>query len=86
MEQEKQQHQEIGVDRKKASAARKGKGKDTSRREKKIHPYQTFSTTTVNEFFMQKIADRFGDGWHKSIMDMFVVKRIAALYGDGWHK
>ena len=70
----------------KACAARKGKEKDKARRETKIHPTQKLSTTTVNEFFMQKIADRFGDGWHKSIMDMFVVKRIAALYGDGWHK
>ena len=70
----------------KAYPARKGKRKEKGRQEKKYHPYQTFSTTTVNEFFMQKIADRFGDGWHKSIMDIFVVKRIAALYGDGWHK
>ena len=70
----------------KACAARKGKGKDKARREKEIHPYQTFSTTTVNEFFMQKIADRFGDGCHKSIMDMFVVERITVLYSDGWHK
>ena len=69
----------------KACAARKGKENEKARRTK-IHPTKQLGTTTVNEFFMQKIADRFGDGWHKSIMDMFVVKRIAALYGDGWHK
>ena len=41
----------------KAYTAGKGKGKDKTRREKKIHPYQTFSTTTVNEYSMQKIAN-----------------------------
>jgi len=29
---------------------------------------------------MQMIADRFGDGWHKSIRDIFGVQRIAALF------
>jgi len=29
------------------------------------------------------IADQFGDGWHKSITDIFVGQRIAALIGDG---
>jgi len=36
------------------------------------------------EFGMQMIADRFGDGWHKSMTDIFVGQRIAAaLFGDG---
>ena len=34
------------------------------------------------EFGMQMIADRFGDGWHKSIMRFSCVQRIAALFGD----
>ena len=33
-------------------------------------------------FGMQMIADRFGDGWHKSIPDIFDVQRITALFGD----
>ena len=33
-------------------------------------------------FGMQMIADRFGDGWHKSTLDIFGVQRIAALFGD----
>jgi len=31
---------------------------------------------------MQMIADRFGDGLHKAIHDIFGVQRIAALFGD----
>ena len=31
---------------------------------------------------MQMIADRFGDGWHKSIGKSFGVQRITALIGD----
>ena len=34
------------------------------------------------EFGMQMIADRFGDGWHKSIGKSFGVQRITALFGD----
>ena len=34
------------------------------------------------KFGMQMIADRFGDGWHKSTLDIFGVQRIAALFGD----
>merc|ERR1712238_232200 len=34
------------------------------------------------EFGMQMIADRFGDGWHKSIGKSFGIQRIAALFGD----
>ena len=34
------------------------------------------------EFGTQMIADRFGDGWHKSIGKSFGVHRIAALFGD----
>ena len=34
------------------------------------------------EFGMQMIADRFGDGWYKSIGKFFGVQRIAALFGD----
>ena len=33
-------------------------------------------------FGMQMIADRFGDEWHKSTLDIFCVQRIAALFGD----
>ena len=54
-QEENQQPQEVGVNRIKARAARKGK--DKARREKEIHPYQIFSTNTVNEFFMQKTAN-----------------------------
>ena len=62
----------------KARSARKGKGKDKDRREKNNHPYQTFSTTTVNEYFMQKIANRLVDGWHKSGVVLFVTLRSQA--------
>ena len=28
------------------------------------------------------IVDQFGDGWHKSIMDIFGRQQTAALFGD----
>ena len=34
------------------------------------------------EFGMQMIANRFGNGWHKSIGKSFGIQRIAALFGD----
>ena len=34
------------------------------------------------ELGMQMIADRFGDGWHKSIGKSFGVQPIASLFGD----
>jgi len=34
------------------------------------------------EVGMQMIADRFEDGWHKSITRCFGVQQIAALFGD----
>jgi len=35
------------------------------------------------KFGMQMIADRFGNGWHESITDIFGGQRISALFGDG---
>ena len=39
---------------------------------------EMFGTT----FGIQIIADQFGDGWHKSITDIFGGQRIKALFGD----
>lgn len=37
-------------------------------------------------FGMETIVNWFGDGWHKSIMDLFAVQRFGALFGNSWHK
>jgi len=92
-EQEQQrviEQQQISDNRKKVSAAQRDKGK-----QKKKVQYVSIGTSDVQrqrskdpgkygmEFGMQMIADRFGDGWHKSIGKSFGVQRIAALFGDG---
>ena len=83
------EQQQIRETRKKASAARKGKGKQKTKLRQhtligstgkhRKHSKETFGTT----FGMQMIADRFGDGWHKCITDIFGGQRIEALFGDG---
>ena len=40
---------------------------------------EMFGTT----FGMLMIVDQFGDGWHKSVKDIFGGQRIEALFGDG---
>ena len=35
------------------------------------------------KFGMQMIADRFGDGWYKSITDICGGQQIKELFGDG---
>ena len=92
-EQEQQlviEQQQISDNRKKVSDARRDKGK----RKKKVQ-YVSIGTSGEKrqrskdpgkfgtEVGMQMIADRFGDGWHKSITRLFGVQRIAALFGDG---
>ena len=84
------EQQQISENRKTISAARRDKGKRKKRvqcvsngtsgenRTSSVDP-GTFGT----EFGMQMIADRFGDGWHKSITRLFGVQRIEALFGDG---
>ena len=88
-ERQQQQHQReqdhIRETRKKVSAARMDKGK--RRRKSQLMPIgghrkrskEIFGTT----FGMQMIADRFGDGWHKCITDIFGGQRIETLFGDG---
>merc|ERR1712238_159910 len=81
--------QQISKNRKTVSDARRDKGKrqkkvqcekigtsgESSKRSKDPGKFGT-------EFGMQMIADRFGDGWHKSIGKSFGVQWIAALFGD----
>ena len=46
----------------------------------------TYTDRSGTTFGMQMIADRFGDGWHNFITDIFVEQRIEALVGNRWHK
>ena len=69
-----------------ACVALKATAKSKGTRIMKIQPYKTPRIRTVNEYVVQKIADYFGDSWHKFVMDIFVVPRTAAPYGNGWHK
>ena len=70
----------------KVVAAQKGKGKQ--RKKVQLHHSRINSKLSKDTvmFGMQLIADQFGDGWHKCIMDLFAGQRIEALFGDGWHK
>ena len=88
--QHEREQQQIRETRKMISAARKGKGK----RKKKVRQHSIGSVgenrqrSNDTDFFgrtfgMQMISDRFGDGWHKSVMYMFGRQQIAALFGDG---
>merc|ERR1712238_643954 len=91
-EQEKQreiEQQQISKNRKTVSAAQSDKGK----RKKKVQCVSIRTSgesrtssqdpgTFRTEFEIQMIADRFGDGWHKSITRFSDVQRIAALFGD----
>ena len=83
------EQQQISRNRKTVSDARGAKGK----RQKKVQCEKIGTSGESRkrskdpgkfgiEFGMQMIADRFGDGWHKSIMRCFGVQRIAALFGD----
>ena len=40
----------------------------------------------VKVFRLSKIADQFGDEWHKNTVAHFVRHMIDALFGDGWHR
>ena len=83
------EQQQIRENRKTVSDAQGDKGK----RMKKVQS-ETIRTSCESKkrkkdqgkfgmgFGMQMIADRFGDGWHKSIMRFTYVQRIAALFGD----
>ena len=84
-----EQHQ-ISKNRKTVSAAQRDKGK----RKKKVQCVSNGTsgeskTSSVDpgtfgtEFGMQMIADRFGDGWNKTITRFSCVQRIATLFGDG---
>jgi len=82
--------QQISDNRKNVCNAQRDKGKQR----KKVQ-YVSIGTSGENrqrskypgkvgtEEGMQLIADRFGDGWHKSITRLFGVQRIDALFGDG---
>merc|ERR1712238_521702 len=83
------EQQQISKNRKTVSDARRDKGK----RQKKVQCEKIGSSGKSSkrskdpgkfgtEFGMQMIADRFGDGWHKSIGKSFGVQRIATLFGD----
>ena len=83
--QQNREQQQIRETRKKVSAARKGKGKQKKKLRQHMligsigeHSKETFGTT----FGMQMIADRFGDGWYKSITDILGGQWIEALFGD----
>ena len=67
--------------------------KGNKKRKKKVHHRSHISSGESRKnskdkeiagatFGMQTIADRFGDGWHKSTLDIFGVQRITALFGD----
>ena len=82
------EQQQISKNRKTVSDARGAKGK----RQKKVQCEKSGTSGKSRkrskdpakfgmEFGTQMIADRFGDGWHKSIGKSFGVHRIAALFG-----
>ena len=84
------EQRQIRETRKMISAARKGKGKCKKKvqhmptglieeRNKRSKDTEMFGTT----FGIQMIADRFEDGWHKYITDIFGGQRIKALFGNG---
>ena len=68
-------HEETKVRKKKVQCVSDGTSGESST--SSVDP-GTFGT----EFGMQMIADRFGDGWHKTITRFSGVQRIAALFGD----
>ena len=83
------EQQQISENRKTVSDAQRDKGKRKKRVQcatigtsgesrKRSKDSRKFGTA----FGIQIIADRFGDGWHKSIGKSFGVQRIAALFGD----
>jgi len=84
------EQQQISKNRKTVSDARGAKGK----RQKKVQCEKIGTNGESRkrskdpgmfgtEFGMQMIADRFGDGWHKTMTRFSGVQRIAALFGDG---
>mmetsp|Transcript_21850 Transcript_21850/g.22161 ORF Transcript_21850/g.22161 Transcript_21850/m.22161 type:complete len:112 (+) Transcript_21850:465-800(+) len=54
------------------------------KQQKQATPPKTISNINrlSTEFGMQMITDRFGDGWHKSIIKKFIGQRITVLFGD----
>ena len=83
------EQQQISKNRNTVFAAQR----DKSKRKKKVHCVSNGTSgesktssldpeTFGMEFGMQMIADRFGDGWHKTITRFSGVQRIAALFGD----
>ena len=87
--QQNREQQQISETRTKVSAAREAKGKQ----KKKLQQHMLIGPFGVNRkrskeifgttFGLQLIADRFGDGWHKCITDIFGRQQIEALFGDG---